>query len=375
MATGRVPTTANSPLTAKGDLFTYSTAPARLAVGNSGEQLVADSAATTGLRYQSNFAAGKNKIINGDFGVWQRGTSFTNPSPGAYLADRFGCGFDGSGATRIFSQQTFTPGTAPVSGYEGQYYLRLNQTVAGTGGSYNLITQPIEDVRTFAGQTVTISFWAKAAAGFSFGQVDLFQYFGSGGSGAVTTAGTSSDAAVTTSWKRFVYNVTVPSVSGKTIGTGSYIQLRTWLPTNTTFTFDIWGVQIEAGSVATAFQTATGTLQGELSACQRYYFRNSADATDSYYSFGSASSTTQANLLVSLPQTMRVAPTSFDYSNARLTDGAGNNFTISSLVLNWNSKATPNLFAGGATGMTQFRPMYLTAAGTTSSYIAFNAEL
>jgi hypothetical protein len=37
MATGRVPTTANSPLTAKGDLFTYSTAPARLAVGNDGE--------------------------------------------------------------------------------------------------------------------------------------------------------------------------------------------------------------------------------------------------------------------------------------------------------------------------------------------------
>ena len=42
MATGRVPTTANSPLTAKGDLFTYSTAPARLAVGNNGEQIVAE---------------------------------------------------------------------------------------------------------------------------------------------------------------------------------------------------------------------------------------------------------------------------------------------------------------------------------------------
>jgi hypothetical protein len=53
MATGRVPTTANSPLTAKGDLFTYSTAPARLAVGNNGESLVADSSTSTGLRYRS----------------------------------------------------------------------------------------------------------------------------------------------------------------------------------------------------------------------------------------------------------------------------------------------------------------------------------
>jgi hypothetical protein len=51
MATGRVPTTANSPLTAKGDLFTYSTAPARLAVGNNGETIVADSSTATGLRY------------------------------------------------------------------------------------------------------------------------------------------------------------------------------------------------------------------------------------------------------------------------------------------------------------------------------------
>ena len=66
MATGRVPTTANSPLTAKGDLFTYSTAPARLAVGNNGEQIVADSAATTGLRYSPSSTTQQASIlING----------------------------------------------------------------------------------------------------------------------------------------------------------------------------------------------------------------------------------------------------------------------------------------------------------------------
>ena len=53
MSAGRIPTTANSPLTTKGDLFTYSTSPARLAVGANGEQIVADSSTATGLAYKS----------------------------------------------------------------------------------------------------------------------------------------------------------------------------------------------------------------------------------------------------------------------------------------------------------------------------------
>jgi hypothetical protein len=321
------------------------------------------------------FVAGKNKIINGDFGVWQRGTSFTNPSAGAYLTDRFGCGFDGSGATRVYSQQTFTPGTAPVSGYESQYFFRLNQTVAGTGGSYNLITQPIEDVRTFAGQTVTISFWAKAAAGFSFGQVDLYQYFGSGGSGAITTAGTSLDATVTTSWKRFVYNVTVPSISGKTVGSGSYVQLRIWLPTNTTFTFDIWGVQIEAGSIATPFQTATGTIQGELAACQRYYWRQGGESAYQYFANGiGQSSGVNARFLVQNPVVMRVKPTSIDYSTLLINDG-NSGITVTAVAFDQAGSRMSSVDANVSSGAVGQRPYFLMANASASAYLGFNAEL
>jgi hypothetical protein len=65
--------------------------------------------------------AGKNKIINGNFGVWQRGTSFSTSGAWVFNADRFQ-GYMSSG-TATLSQQTFTPGTAPVTGYESAFFI------------------------------------------------------------------------------------------------------------------------------------------------------------------------------------------------------------------------------------------------------------
>jgi hypothetical protein len=263
----------NAIVDAKGDLIaaTANDTPARLAVGSNGDTLVADSAATTGLRWQGDYAAGKNKIINGAFNIWQRGTTFTNPANLSYTADRFTMDFGGaSGGTVAWSQQTFTPGTAPVAGYEGQYFARYNMSVASTGQLYNNpFEQRIEDVRTLAGQAVTFSAWVKSDSSRSF-SLQLYQNFGSGGSTQVA-AGVSSTFTATTSWQRFSFTVTMPSVSGKTIGAGSHVKALIGAGANNTVqTIDTWGWQLEAGSVATAFQTATGTLQGELAACQRY---------------------------------------------------------------------------------------------------------
>jgi hypothetical protein len=160
------------------------------------------------------------------------------------------------------SRQTFTPGTAPVAGYEGSYFARFNCT--NSFGTY--FQQYIEDVRTFAGQTVTLSFWAKAGSAISISG-NLAQIFGSGGSSPVDNV--LSAVSVTTSWQRFSLTVAVPSVSGKTIGTSSYLK---WTLQTTSFNvnIDIWGTQVEYGSKATPFQTATGTIQGELAACRRY---------------------------------------------------------------------------------------------------------
>jgi len=298
------------------------------------------------------YAAGKNKIINGDFGVWQRGTSFNFSSVSGYTADRWSVTWNGSGATRTISQQTFTPGTAPVAGYEGRFFYRYDQSVAGTSGTGNFFFQPIEDVRTFAGQTVTASFWAKADASRSV-PVSLDQVFGSGGSGQVSTS--LGTASITTSWTRFTFTAAIPSISGKTVGTSSYIQLLMTFPANTVQTIDIWGVQVEDGSVATAFNTATGTLQGELAACQRYYNQSSVNGVNNSGGAGTVSgiATTTTVLITGIrfPVQMRVAPTVAFGTNGvntpRRTD-TGITATMTSVGSNIGTQSVPYFSSGTA---------------------------
>ena len=298
----------NSIVNAKGDLIGASAndTPAILSVGANGETLVADNAATTGLRYNANYAAGKNAIINGAFNVWQRGTSFSNPF--GYTADRFNLALNGGTPTGTISRQTFTPGTAPVAGYESAYFFRYNYTALNSANII-LVQQLIEDVRTFAGQTVTISFWAKADTTRTVSSL-MRQYFGSGGSPSAAVDTASQANSLTTSWQRFTQTVAIPSISGKTIGTNpdSSLQLHLYLPISAGSTIDIWGVQVEAGSVATAFQTATGTLQGELAACQRYYYRFAATGTNQYFGAAYARSASFAFAIVKQPVTMRSTP-------------------------------------------------------------------
>jgi len=244
------------------------------------------------------YAAGKNDILNSDFSIWQRGTSFTNPVNDSYQADRWSVVADGTGATKTVSQQTFTPGTAPVAGYEGRFFYRFAQSVAGTLATYNVVRQKIEDVRTFANQTVTFSFWAKSDAARTI-SVNFAQNFGSGGSSQVDLGSTSINT--TTSWVRYTTTHTIPSISGKTIGTSSWLSANFNLPINSTFTIDIWGVQVESGSTAKAFQTATGTIQGELAACQRYFYNGGN-------TIGSMNTSGNALFIQNLPVHMRTTP-------------------------------------------------------------------
>jgi len=317
-----------------------------------------------------------NAIINGGFDVWQRGTSFSNPASATYTSDRWSVVWDGSGTTRTISRQTFTPASAPLSGYEAAFFFRFNQSVAGSGATYNLFQNRMEDVRTFAGQTVTVSFWAKAATSTTLPTLNFEQNFGTGGSpsGDVSTD-FRNNVVIGTTWTRYSFTTTVPSISGKTIGTTTpgYLGLRIFVPINATFTLDVWGVQVEAGSAATPFETEQ--LEVTLAKCQRYYFRSTANTLNTLFAQGIASSTTAVEYIVPLPVPMRVAPTSIEQSTLEIVLLGTADYAFTGLALSESHNLTPNITATGATGLTQNRPYMLRANNSTAAFLGFSAEL
>jgi hypothetical protein len=205
--------------------------------------------------------AGKNHIIGGSMENWQRGiTGLTN-----YTCDRFQVN------TGTWAQSTDVPtgfsyslstATSPLSGWLVQHAVELPAT--GLGGPYVGL--------------YTISFYAKFAAGSTMYWAAWFAD-GIGGGNQVTVSdytGTTSPAKFvgTGSWQRYSYTVNIQVTPS---GTNKVLRL-VWLDltgTNLTGGFKMTGVQFEQGGTATAFARAGGTLDGELRACQRYYFTDS----------------------------------------------------------------------------------------------------
>jgi hypothetical protein len=227
----------------------------------------------------------RNKIINGNFDIWQRGTSTTTAG---YLADRWTTNNTGSSFTS--SRQSFTLGQTSVP-YEPTYWHRTVVTSSAGASNGVVVRECIESVRTLAGQTATLSFWAKADASKNIA-VEFSQIFGTGGSpsSTVTTIGVTT-CALTTSFQKFTITVNIPSISGKTLGSNNddCLELRFWLDAGSSFnsrtnslgqqsgTFDIAQVQLEAGSVATPFEIRP--MGAELSLCQRYYEKSYSQET------------------------------------------------------------------------------------------------
>ena len=370
-----------TPLTTKGDLFTFSTVDARLAVGNNGETLVADSSTSTGLRYQASQAAGRNYLINGGFDIWQRGTSVAAPSNLSYTTDRWFAYSVSSMAQKIVSRQT---------GFSGSNYcMRVARNSAQSEVGVIGIGTIIESANVYAlqGKTVTLSFDARAGANYSAssGNLQVNVQSGTGvdqGSGTWWSPGwtgntslTNGNIVLTTTATKYSVSVTIPSNAAEVIVAFAFT------PTGTAGAadhFEVTNVQLEIGSVATTFTRTGGTLAGELAACQRYYYRQTGDATilEPLFGIGMAYSTTNTVFPIKHPITMRVAATSVDFSTLQVTDfvtsTAVTSLTLSSAM---NNPTTAAIIPVVASGLTQYRPYELRGANSASAHLGFSAEL
>jgi hypothetical protein len=240
-----------------------------------GTTLVADSSTSTGLRYQ--VPVNVNPVLNSAFQVWQRGTANVTTAS-AYTADRWQKG----GGTHFGVSRQTTNDTTNLPNI--QYCARVQRTAGSTVTTGMDFAQSFETINSipYAGKTVTLSFYARAGANYSASgnALNAYIYTGTGTDQNITvfytgsTASLSLGTTLTTTWQRFTGTATLPATLTEM---GVYI-LGT--PTGTAGAndyYEITGVQIEVGSVATPFKTYAGTLQGELAACQRY-FETSYDA-------------------------------------------------------------------------------------------------
>jgi len=338
------------------------------------EGFTALSNGTAGLSYQP---ISHNYIINGAFDIWQRGTAQKFLQSGEYAADRW--------TPNLFQQNvvervTLTAAAEPPTAYA----LRSSSSsVAQSGGGTRMrIGQKVESVNTYLlrGKQVTLSFWVRfsnssftASAG-DFGDFRFVLGYNTtttDGSTVSTFPDSQNEAFITsgsfpTTFTRYSLTATVPSNANNVL---AYFSMSTL--GNTTNIGDEWyeitGVQIEAGSIATPFKRNANSIAGEKLACQRYYLAFDGN-NNSARGFGWTQSTTELRAIIPTPVTMRVTPT------ISLDDGgiyAGGNFsslgTISAQALVGNGVQ----FNAVVSGVSNFQAATLKADNT--SYL--DAEL
>jgi hypothetical protein len=319
---------------------------------------------------------GRNAIINGGFDIWQRGTSVTIGATNTYSADRW-VSIRAGGVTGL----TVSRQTSTLTGF--QYAARVQRDSGNTSTAVSFFVQNLETATSipYAGQTVTFSFYARAGANFSSAGIGVNVASGTGTDQNALSGFTGSTfvisqtQAITTTWTKYSFTGTVPSNSTQL---AVYFTMTPVGTAGANDWFEVDGIQLETGSVATPFVRAGGTLQGELAACQRYYYRWTAVDIFGQLAAGNASATTAAVVSVRLPVTMRTAPTSIDFTTIGtygLHDQVNAAVALTTLTIGRSNPDVILLNAGVSSGLTQYRNYNLGANNSATAYIGFSSEL
>jgi len=252
--------------------------------------------ALTGGYPITNSSMSRQAIINGNFDVWQRGTTSATLADGTttFTADRWKDVLADDGGTLptlTRTRELLTSGDIP----NAFYYSRLTTNGAGTSlgvNSYHFYRESIENgVRNLCGlgKKVTVSFYARSSIASKRICPVLIQNYGSGGSPSTQEPILGTPITLTSTWTKYTATFTTNTLVGKTFGTVNDDAIRmdfysvwgttwgnTYVQTSVTAEtyvgagyIDIAQVQLCAGDVALPFQPKS--FEEELRACQRYY--------------------------------------------------------------------------------------------------------
>lgn len=222
-------------------------------------------------------AGNRNLILNGDFTLWQRGTSQSAlTAEGTYLADRW---THSNYQTALHTRQAFAAsGTHPAN---SQYVLRASGDSTSTA-SRIVTSQGVESVNCIPlrGKTITMSLYLRCAAATmtasGLGNLNILV----GGTSATADAALASSAydaggstnsaiaqgSLPTTWTKITATYTVPTNTNNLI---VYVGFTHEVNAGTGDWYEISQVQVEIGSTATPFEQRG--IGEELALCQRYY--------------------------------------------------------------------------------------------------------
>ena len=331
----------------------------------------------------------RNRIINGDMRVFQRGTSQSlTGQTNTYVADRFGSNmviFGSGTGGRTISQVTDVPLGSGLF-----YSSNVVYTATATSVSDAWLRQTLEAYQCFdlVKSPVTVSFWYKSNRTGTHG-VRLF-----------TSQGTLADSyqnitvftANTWEFKTFVFGTTAgasltgatPQNAGWSLDIGLVVSGQTGISIAVSDYFTLTGVQLEKGSVATPFETRPYAT--ELQLCQRYYYQETMPNISLNYNIVCPmtilTSTTAIGIL-KYPVTMRSNAVTFTSSGTFTLDWyTVNANSIGALGMSPNGQGSSNyaqLYAtsvgNGSVGSVTVGQVRFLAQNTAGGYLAISAEL
>ena len=301
-----------------------------------------------GTELKKKVGQSKNLIINGAMLVAQRGTSSTANGYGS--VDRFRVISNGTDEAPTHAQVDVASGTTPyTSGFRKAYKITNGNQTGGAGGADYIIVRTILEAQdiansgwnyTSSSSNITLSFWVKSSVAQNF-YGNLVSYDGTPQNYAFETGSLTADT-----WTKITK--TIPGNSNLTFDNNTEAGVRlnilpffgasytgsvtlnqwaaysgsaqtpantsTWYTTNDA-TFEITGVQLEVGSVATDFEHKS--FAEELALCQRYFQSisrsSSSNSVDGTFAAGTCNTNGGAGgilqVMVRFQTTMRAAPT------------------------------------------------------------------